>query len=166
MSSQPATTRHGSATVELPTDTEILITRAFDAPAANVFKALTTPVLIKRWWGFDTSEWKVCEVDLRVGGRWRFVAVDGGMEVGFHGEFKEIDAPHRIVQTEAYEGVPDPDGAAGLNVTTLDEVDGVTTMRVLARYPSREIRDAIIQSGMESGMQVSYNRLEDVLREG
>ena len=88
--------RHGSAVITLPSDTEILITRQFDAPAALVFKALTTPELVKRWWGFDTSEWLACEVDFRVGGQWRFVTREGDMEVGFHGEYLEIAAPHRL----------------------------------------------------------------------
>ena len=90
-----------------------------------------------------------------------------GVEVGFHGEYLEIDAPLRIVQTEIYEGSaaePYPSDAA-VNTTTLDEDDGVTTMTVLVKVPSQEIRDAIIASGMESGMQVSYNRLEDIVRE-
>jgi uncharacterized protein YndB with AHSA1/START domain len=159
--------RHGSAVVTLPSDTEILITRAFDAPADLVFQAYTTPELVKRWWGFETSEWLVCEVDLRVGGTWRYVTrEEGGFEVAFHGEYREIDAPHRLVSTEVYEGapVPDPDDAGTLNIVTLDEADGVTTMTVLVQAPSQEVRDAIIESGMEGGMQVSYDRLEDLVR--
>jgi uncharacterized protein YndB with AHSA1/START domain len=159
--------RHGSAVVTLPSDTEILITRAFDAPADLVFQAYTTPELVKRWWGFETSEWLVCEVDLRVGGTWRYVTrEEGGFEVAFHGEYREIDAPHRLVSTEVYEGapVPDPDDAGTLNIVALDEADGVTTMTVLVQAPSQEVRDAIIESGMEGGMQVSYDRLEDLVR--
>lgn len=157
--------RHGSAVISVPSDTEILITRQFDAPAELVFKALTTPELVRRWWGFETSEWLVCEIDLRVGGQWRFVAREGGMEVGFHGEYREIAAPHRLVQTEIYEGAPDPyPNEPALNTTTLDETDGVTTMSVLVIVSSKEIRDAILASGMESGLQVSYNRLEDLVR--
>jgi len=87
------------------------------------------------------------------------------MEVGFHGEYREITRPHRIVQTEIYEGAPDPyPNDPALNTTTLDESDGVTTMTVLVQVPTQEIRDAILASGMESGMQVSYNRLEDLVR--
>lgn len=158
--------RHGSAVITLPSDTEYLITRVFDAPADNVFEALTKPELVKRWWGFETSEWLVCEIDLRVGGRWRYVIRDGGMEVGFHGEYREIDRPHRLVTTEMYEGVPDPGPEEyPVNTVTLDEVDGVTTMKVLVQHPSKEVRDTILATGMESGMQVSYNRLEDLVRE-
>jgi uncharacterized protein YndB with AHSA1/START domain len=153
--------RHGSAVITLPSDTEILITRAFDAPAALIFKAWTTPELIKQWWGFDTSEWLVCEMDLRVGGQWRYVIRDRGMEVGFHGEIRELDAPYRMVSTEVYEGFPD---AGSVNTMTLDEVDGVTTMTTLIQHELQEHRDAQLASGMESGMQVSYNRLEDVAR--
>ena len=160
--------RHGSAVITLPSDTEILITRDFDAPADLVFKAYTTPELVKRWWGFDTSVWEVCEIDLRVGGQWRYVIHERDMEVAFHGEYREIDAPHRLVTTEVYEGapVPDPDAAAAVNVLTLDETDGVTTLSVLVQCVDKAQRDAIIESGMEGGLQVSYDRLEDLVRSG
>ena len=154
--------RYGSAVVTLPSDTEILITRQFDAPAALVFKAWTTPELVKRWWGFESGVWKVCEVDLRVGGTWRWVVQEGDMEVGFHGEYREIDAPNRLVSTEVYEGMPD---ASSLNILTLDEVDGVTTMTTLVQHSEKAHRDGHIESGMEGGMQVSYNRMEDVVVE-
>lgn len=161
--------RHGSAVVSLPSTTEILITRDFDAPADLVFKAYTTPELVKRWWGFETSEWLVCDIDLRVGGKWRFVVrePEPEMEIGFHGEYREIDAPRRLVSTEVYEGapVPDPDAAGALNIVTLDERAGVTTLSVLVQCPDEQTRDAIIESGMEGGLQVSYNRLEDLVRE-
>jgi uncharacterized protein YndB with AHSA1/START domain len=87
------------------------------------------------------------------------------MEVGFHGEFREIAAPHRLVHTEAYEGMPDPDDSAALDVVTFDEVDGVTTMSILMQLRSQEDRDMVIASGMESGMQVSYDRMDEVLRD-
>jgi uncharacterized protein YndB with AHSA1/START domain len=161
-----ARNRYGSATVTLPSDTEILITRQFDAPAALVFKAWTTPELVKRWWGFDTSEWLVCDIDLREGGSWRYVTRESRdareFEVGFHGEFRTIEAPHRIVSTEVYEGFPD---AAALNTLVLDEVDGVTTMSVTVVHTCREHRDGHIASGMEGGMQISMNRLEDLVVE-
>lgn len=157
--------RHGSAVITLPSDTDMLITRAFDAPAELVFKAWTTPELVKRWWGFETGEWLVCEVDLRVGGRWRWVVRERDMEVGLHGEYREIDRPHRLVSTEVFEGFPDPDGAS-LNTMTLEEVDGVTTMRVLVQHTCQEHRDAQLASGMEGGMQVSFDRLEEVVRAG
>ena len=155
--------RHGSAVVTLPSDREILITRVFDAPADLLFRAWTTPELVKRWWGFETGEWLVCEVDLRVGGQWRFVVREQGMEVGFHGEYLEIERPHRLVSTEVYEGFPDPDAGA-VNTLTLEEVDGVTTMTALVRHARPEDRDAHLASGMEHGLQVSYDRMEDLVR--
>ena len=163
MSTNPAVrNRHGSAVITLPSDTEILITRVFDAPAESIFKALTTPDLVKRWWGFETSEWLVCEIDLRVGGQWRYVIRDSDMEVGFHGEYREIAAPHRIVSTEVFEDFPD---AGSVNTITLDEVDGVTTMTTLVQHELPEHRDAQLASGMEGGMQVSFDRLEDLVRQ-
>jgi uncharacterized protein YndB with AHSA1/START domain len=159
------TNRHGSAVITFPSDTEYLITRAFDAPPDLVFKALTTPDLVQQWWGFETSEWLLCEIDLRVGGKWRYVTRDHGAEVGFHGEYREITPPHRLVFTEMYEGVPDPGpDNYPLNTVTLEEVDGVTTMTVLVQHTSREDRDAVLATGMEAGMQISYNRLEDLVR--
>ncbi|MBB4634341.1 SRPBCC family protein [Longimicrobium terrae] len=160
----PAGSRHGSATITLPSDTEMLITRRFDAPAALVFKAYTTPELVRRWWACETTKWVVCEIDLRVGGSWRYVTLDQGMEIGFHGEYREIDRPHRLVTTEVFEGFPDPDAGA-LNIVTIDEADGVTTLAVLVQHTCREHRDGHLASGMESGMQLAYNRLEDVVRE-
>ena len=163
MSSKPTVNnRHGSAVITLPSDTEILITRAFDAPAELIFKAFTTPELVQRWWGFETSEWLVCDIDLRVGGQWRYVIRERDMEVGFHGEYHEIDGPHRLVSTEVFEGFPD---AGSLNIMTLDEVDGVTTMSTLVQHETQEHRDMQLASGMESGMQVSYDRMEDLVRQ-
>jgi uncharacterized protein YndB with AHSA1/START domain len=161
------TNRHGSATVTRTSDTEMEITRKFDAPARLVFKAWTTPELVKRWWGFDDSRWLVCEIDFRVGGRWRFVTLekDGTLEVGFHGEYREIQAPHRIVSTEVYEGFPGTDEDGAVNTITFDEQRGVTTMTTHVKMRYKEHMDAMIQSGMESGMQISYNRMEDVIAE-
>ena len=153
--------RHGTAMVTLPTDREILITRQFDAPAALIFKAWTTPELVKRWWGFETSEWLVCEIDLREGGSWRYVTrEEDGTEVGFHGVYRAIESPERLVSTEVFEGFPDGEA---LDTLTLEERDGVTTMTVNVLHQSQEHRDAHIASGMEGGMQLSMNRLEDVV---
>ncbi len=155
--------RKGSATVTLLGDTEIVIARAFDAPAALVFKAYTTPELVRRWWGFDTMEWLVCDIDLRVGGTWRYVTRhEAGFEVGFHGEYREIDAPTRLVCTEVFEGMPD---ASALDLIDFTEVDGVTTMTTVVQHSCKEHRDAHIDSGMEGGMQVSMDRMEDVVDE-
>jgi uncharacterized protein YndB with AHSA1/START domain len=155
-------TRHGSAVITLPSDVEILITRAFDAPASLVFDAWTTPELVRRWWAGDRGEVTEAQIDLRVGGRWRWVMVaNGGFEVAFNGEYLEIDRPNRLVKTEVFELGPD---AEGLSTAVFEESDGVTTMRLLARYPSQEVRDAAIASGMEAGLQTSLDLLEDLLR--
>jgi uncharacterized protein YndB with AHSA1/START domain len=157
-----------TAVVTLPTDTEIVITRVFHAPAALLFEAYTTPELVKRWWGYAEDEWVVCDIDLRVGGAWRWVTKhrneNGEFEVPFHGTYVEIDPPRRLVYTEVFEAapVPDPDALATTNTITFAEVDGVTTMTMVTRCPDQFTRDAIIESGMESGMQVSMDRLEAV----
>lgn len=156
-------TRHGSAVVTLSGDREIVITRSFDAPAAAVFRAWTTPDLVRRWWGFPTSEWVVCDIDLRVGGTWRYVTRDDGVEVGFHGEYREIDAPVRLVSTEVFEGFPD---AEALDTLVLEERDGVTTLTITVLHQLPEHRDGHIASGMEHGMQVSFDRLEDAIAAG
>jgi uncharacterized protein YndB with AHSA1/START domain len=150
----------GTATVTLPADDQILITREFDAPKDLVYKAFTTPELVKRWWHANRGEMTVAEIDLRVGGTWRYVMVaDGGMEVGFHGEYREIVPNERIVSTEVYEGMPD---AEAVNTMTLTEQDGRTTMEILVQHASKEHRDAHIESGMEAGMQDALDLLEQV----
>jgi uncharacterized protein YndB with AHSA1/START domain len=156
-------TSSGTAKVTLPTDTQILITREFDAPRELVYEAWTTPELVRRWWSGERGEMTVAEIDLRVGGTWRYAMVaTGGMEVAFHGEFREIVPNERIVSTEAYEGIPDADEHASLNTLTLTEVDGRTTLTVLVEHPSKQGRDMHIESGMEGGMQEAMDRLERV----
>src|ERR1700693_2481585 len=103
-----AVTSSGTATVTLPTDRQILITREFDAPKHLVYKALTTPELVKRWWHANRGKVTIAEIDLQVGGKWRYVMVgDDGFEVGFHGEYREIVPDQRICSTEVYEGLPE-----------------------------------------------------------
>lgn len=157
-------TTKGTAKVTLPTDNEILITREFNAPKNLVYRALTEPDLIKRWWGSGMGEIVTVECDARVGGTWRNVQRSNGFDVGFHGEFREIVPNERIVQTEVFEGMPGGEGAGeeSLNTVTLEEIDGRTTMTVLSQYSSKEVRDAVIASGMETGMQSSYDALEEV----
>ncbi len=153
----------GTAQVTLPTDTQILITREFDAPKHLVYKAWTTPELVRQWWTAKRGEMRVCEIDLRVGGAWRYVMVaDGGFEVGFHGEYREIVPNERLVSTEAYEGIPDADAHASLNTLTLTEVDGRTMLTVLVEHPTKEGRDMHVESGMEAGMQDAMDLLEEV----
>ena len=149
-----------SAKVTLPTDEQILITREFDAPRHLVYQAYTTPELVKRWWGAKRGVVTVAEIDLRVGGSWRSVGVmDDGQEIAFHGEYREIVPNERIVSTEVYEGMPD---AEAVDTLTLTEVDGGTTLTILVEAPSKEVRDAIIESGMEDGLQDALDLLEDV----
>jgi uncharacterized protein YndB with AHSA1/START domain len=153
----------GTATVELPRDDQILITRVFDAPRHLVFKAYTTPELVKRWWGAKRGEVKLAEIDLRVGGKWRYMSVtDGGFEVAFHGEYLEIVPDERLVSTEIYEIPEQGDSPPTVNTATFTEVDGRTTLTVLVQCPSKELRDTIIESGMESGMQDAMDLLEEV----
>jgi uncharacterized protein YndB with AHSA1/START domain len=158
-----AMTSSGTATVTLPTDEQILITREFDAPKHLVYKAWTTPELVKRWWHANRGEVKSAEIDLRVGGTWRYVSVTPeGFEVAFHGEYRELVPNERIVSTEAFEGVPNPDANATLNTATFTEENGRTTLTILVEAPSKEVRDAMIESGMEAGMQDALDLLEQV----
>ena len=151
-----------SAVVTLPSDTQILIVREFDAPRHLVYRAYTTPELIKRWWAGERGEVTSAEVDLHCGGTWRYVMVaNGGFEVAFHGEYQEIVPNERIVTTDVFEGMPD---AAALTTTTFAEKDGRTTLSILVEHSSREHRDAHINSGMEGGMQESMDKLEQVAR--
>jgi uncharacterized protein YndB with AHSA1/START domain len=153
--------RHGSATVTLPSDTEIRITRRFDAPAGLVFEAWTTPDLVRRWWGSEEMPITVCEIDLRVGGAWRYVTRGrDGEELGWHGTFLEIEPARRIVSTECFEGFPE---AETVNTLTLVQDGGVTTLEVLVRHSRPEYRDGHLESGMEGGLQQTFDRLADLV---
>jgi uncharacterized protein YndB with AHSA1/START domain len=148
------------ATVTLPSDTQILITREFDAGKHLVYKAWTTPELVTRWWSGQRGKTTSAEIDLRVGGKWRYVMVaNGGFEVAFHGEYREIVPNERIVSTEVYEGAPD---GQSVNTTTLTEKNGRTTLALVMQLHSKEMRDMIIATGMEDGMQESFALLEEV----
>jgi uncharacterized protein YndB with AHSA1/START domain len=156
----------GTATVTFPTDEQILITREFDAPRHLVYRAWTTPELVARWWSGQRGTMTTVDIDLRVGGTWRYVLVtNDGFEVAFHGEYREIVPDERIVTTEVYE-MPgaEPLAAADepLNIVTFTEIDGRTTLSLLAQTTSRELRDTIIESGMEAGMQEQMDLLEQV----
>jgi uncharacterized protein YndB with AHSA1/START domain len=151
-----------SFTVTTPSDVEIRMTRLFDAPRELVFEAMTKPEHIRQWWGRLGEGYSVpvCESDLRVGGKWRFVNRHPKGEAAFHGEHKEITAPSRLVFTEIFEAFPDV-----VSVVTSDFTDenGKTRLTVSVRYPSREVRDMVIASGMAKGAGISYDRLEDLL---
>jgi uncharacterized protein YndB with AHSA1/START domain len=137
-----------------------MITRQFDAPRHLVYRAWTTPELIRRWWAGDRGKVTSAEVDLRPGGRWRYVmTANGGFEVAFHGEYREIVPDQRIVSTEVFEGMPD---AAAVSTATFAEQDGRTTLTILVEHTSQEHRDMHLNSGMEEGMNESLDHLEQV----
>jgi uncharacterized protein YndB with AHSA1/START domain len=157
-----AVTSSRRAVVTLPEGTQILITREFDAPARLVYRAWTEPELVRRWWSGDRGEMTSAEIDLRVGGTWRYVmTANAGFEVAFHGEYREIVPAERVVSTEVFEGMPD---AEALDTITFTEADGRTTVRMLVQHSCQEHRDAHINSGMEEGMQESMAHLEEVAR--
>ena len=150
-----------SAKVTTPSDTEILITREFEAQRRLVFKAWTTPELVMQWWSGHRGRMTVAEIDFRVGGRWRYVMIaHGGHEVAFNGEYREIVPDEKIVYTEVYEAMPD--GEPALNTATFTEHDGRTTLELITRVESREVRDMILDSGMEGGMQEQMDLLEQL----
>lgn len=150
----------GSAKVTLPADDQILITREFAAPKHLVYKAYTSPELVARWWHADRGKIQSIDIDLRVGGSWRYVmTANAGFEVAFNGEFREIVPNQRIVSTEVFEGMPD---AAALDTVTFTEKDGTTTLSILVQHTNRANRDAHIQSGMEAGLQTALDLLEEL----
>lgn len=149
-----------NAVVTLPANNQIMITRQFDAPRHLVYRAWTTPELIRRWWAGDRGEVTSAEVDLRPGGTWRYVmTANGGFEVAFHGQYREIVPDERIVSTEVFEGAPD---AAAVSTATFAEQDGRTTLTILVEHTSQEHRDMHLNSGMEEGMNESLDHLEEV----
>ena len=154
----------GTFVVTTPSDQEIRMTRLFDAPRHLVFEAMTKPEHVKRWWGCLGAGYSVpvCEIDLRPGGRWRFVNRHPKGEAAFHGEYYEITPPSRLVFTEIFEDFPDT-----LSVVTTDlaDEDGKTRMTATVRYPSKDVRDMVIASGMSTGAGISYDRLEDLVAE-
>lgn len=155
-----AVTSSRRAVVTLPADTQILITREFDAPARLVYRAWTEPDLVRRWWSGDRGEVTSVDIDLRVGGTWRFVmTANAGFEVAFHGEYREIVPAERMVWTEVFEGVPD---AEALCTVTFTEAGGLTAVQMLVQHTSQEHRDLHINSGMEDGMQEALDQLEEV----
>jgi len=158
-----AGTSTGSAVTTFPTDTQILVTREFDAPRHLVWRAWTTPELVRRWWSGKRGEVTLAEIDLRVGGRWRYVMIaNGGFEVGFHGEYREVVPEERIVNTEVYEGIPDGDDDPAVITNVFSEKDGRTTLTMLTEVSSKEVRDLIVGSGMEAGMQEGLDALEQI----
>src|SRR6267378_4448168 len=151
-----------ATTMTLPSDREILIERVFNAPRRLVFDALTQCEHVVHWYGPRAMTFTSCEIDMRVGGAWRYVVRDpAGNEFGFSGEYREIVPPERLVCTENFEGIPP--GHDYLVTVTLDEQEGKTKLTSHLQYKSPEDRDGHIQSGMEPGMRETYDRLADLL---
>jgi len=160
----PASTAANSSTfsVSTPSDCEIRMTRLFDAPRPLVFEAMTKPEHIRHWWGNLGDGYSVptCEVDLRVGGKWRFVnRTPKGESAVFYGEYREINPPARVVFTEIFEPYPD---VVSVVTSELIEENGKTRLIATVAYPSREVRDMVRATGMERGAAISYDRLEEV----
>ena len=153
-----------TAKVTLPTDEDILIVREFDAPRDLVYRVWTEPDYVRRWWHAKRGVVKVCEIDLRPGGKWRYAmdANEGGFEVAFHGTYQEVVPNERLVTTEVFEGIPDADENAVVNTVTFTEVDGRTTVELLVHCASKEIRDTIVASGMEDGLQDALDLVEEL----
>lgn len=159
-----ATVNRDTFKTTTPSDREVLMTRLFDAPRELVFEAMTRPEHVKRWWGILSPEYSVpvCEIDLRPGGAWRFVGRSPKGEYTFYGVYREIAAPERLVYTEIFEPYPD---AESVVTQVLTEENGKTRMTLSCIYPSKDVRDMVIQTGMESGAAISYDRLEDLVAE-
>ena len=150
--------------VTTPSDREIRMTRLFDAPRHLVFEAMSQAEHITEWWGRLGEGYSVpvCEVDLRVGGKWRFVNRHPKGEAAFHGEYREIEPPGRVVFTEIFEDFPD---MVSVVTSELTDEDGKTRLTATVRYPSMQVRDMVIASGMSRGAGISYDRLEDLVAE-
>ena len=147
--------------VTTPSDREVVLTRVFDAPRHLVFEALTKPELITRWFGPRGWTMPVCEVDLRVGGRWRYLLRGpDGREMGMRGGYREISPPDRLVHTESFDDFPVGEAVV---TTVLVEEGGRTTLTATVLSPSKEARDAVIKSGMEKGAGETYDRLAELL---
>jgi uncharacterized protein YndB with AHSA1/START domain len=154
--------RSNAMTVTTPSDLEIAMTRVFDAPRQRVFDAWTKPELLRQWFGRRGDVLSVCEVDLRVGGTYRFVwQLREGGEMGMGGEYREIDAPGLLVSTEVFDEYAEMGPA--VNTMVLEERHAKTTMTITSRYNSKETRDAVIESGMEGGANESFDRLSELL---
>ncbi len=150
----------GALKVTTPTDREIVLTRVFDAPRHLVFEAFTKPELLKRWFGPRGWSMPVCEVDLKVGGTFRFVLRGpDGNDMRMPGTYRELAPPERSVHMESFDDYPGESQVTAVFV----EQDGKTTLTATALYPSKEVRDIVIKSGMEHGAAESYDKLSEML---
>ena len=159
-----STANRESFTVTTPGDQEIRMTRLFNAPRQLVFEVMTKPEHVKQWWGQLGEGYSVpvCEIDFRLGGAWRFVNRHPKGEAAFHGEYREITPPDRVVFTEIFEMFPD---VVSVVTAELSEEGGKTRLTATVRYPSLQVRDMVIASGMARGAGISYDRLEDLVAE-
>lgn len=150
--------------VTTPSDCEVRMTRLFDVPRRLVFEAMTKPEHVKRWWGRLGEGYSVpvCQIDFRVGGKWRFINRHPNGEAAFHGEYQEITPPSRVVFTEIFEEFPD---SVSIVTAELADEGGKTRLTATIRYPSLEVRDMVLASGMAKGAGISYDRLEDLVAE-
>jgi len=148
--------------IATPTDREVVVTRTFDAPRTLVFDAYTQPQLLKRWFGAPGRSLVVCEIDLCVGGAYRFLwRGEGKADVGMRGVHREVVRPERLVRTETWE---DWDAGEIIETAVFAERGGKTTLTSTGLYPSREVRDAVLKAGLEKGTRETFGRLVDVLR--
>jgi uncharacterized protein YndB with AHSA1/START domain len=153
-------TRH-ETTLSLPSDREILMTRKFDAPREIVWETITDPELIPQWWGFARDKTDVKKMDVRPGGEWRYIThTSGGEVVDFHGTYREVVAPEKLVYSFLFGDMPEGDGFVEI---TLVEKDGVTELRDRGVFTSKEERDAVIATGMEEGARETYERLSELI---
>jgi len=153
----------GTLSVDLPSDREVALTRVFKAPRHLVYEAFSKPEILKRWFGPRGWSLITCDVDARVGGRFRFVLrAPDGHEIGMRGAYRELSPPARSVHTESFDDFPGESQVTSV----FTEQDGYTTLVATILYPSREIRDAVIKSGMEHGAAESYDKLEQILASG
>ena len=150
--------------VTTPSDREIVLTRAFDAPRELVFEAWTNPEHVRHWWGLRESTMLLCEADVRQGGSWRYVTTaEDGAEVPFTGVYQEVTPPERLVYTEMYDVEPFNSGDPAVNTVTFTPEEGGTLVTVTTVYPSKEVRDFVLSTGMEAGAAESYDRLAEHL---
>jgi len=147
-------------TITLPSDREIVMQRVFNAPARTLFDVWTKPEHVRKWYGVRSTTVTVCDIDLRVGGAWRWVVTKPqGMEIAFSGVFLEIDPPHRLQRTECFEGMP----GEALVTLSFDEKDGQTTLTMHMLFENKEQRDGCLHSGMELGVRECYQKIDELL---
>lgn len=154
-------TEQRELSITLPSDCELAMTRVFKAPARTLFEVWTKPEHVRKWYGVRSTTVTVCEIDLRVGGAWRWVvAKPDGMEIAFSGKFLEIDPPRRLQRTEVFEAMP---GAGSVVTLTFDEKDGQTTLTTHMLFQNKQHRDMCLKSGMELGVKECYENIDRIV---